>query len=131
MCIRDRFINNMIAQTSYRACLMALQKFWLDHQEYDYVYNWEMDVRYIGNYLDFFEGIEAYARREPLAPGMLKYDTWYMPGVPASEQIWMSDDARDTTKVGEEADLITLGRNHALDERCAKMRRLKVKKTEG
>lgn len=104
-----KFINNMIAQTSYRACLMALQKFWLDHQEYDYVYNWEMDVRYIGNYLDFFEGIEAYARREPLAPGMLKYDTWYMPGVPASEQIWMSDDARDTTKVGEEADLITLG----------------------
>ena len=87
-----KFINNMIAQTSYRACLMALQKFWLDHQEYDYVYNWEMDVRYIGNYLDFFEGIEEYARREPLAPGMLKYDTWYMPGVPASEKIWMTDD---------------------------------------
>ena len=29
------------------------------------------------------------------------------------------------------ADLITLGRNHALDERCAKMWRLKVKKQKG
>ncbi|WFD23552.1 hypothetical protein MEQU1_002245 [Malassezia equina] len=103
-----RFINNMIAQTSYRACLMALQKFWLDHQEYDYVYNWEMDVRYIGNYLDFFEGIENYARQEPLNPGMHKYETWYMPGVPESERIWRAP-TNSSTKVGEEADMITLG----------------------
>ncbi|WFD27571.1 hypothetical protein MNAN1_002570 [Malassezia nana] len=103
-----RFINNMIAQTSYRACLMALQKFWLDHQEYDFVYNWEMDVRYIGNYLDFFEGIEEYARQEPLNPGMHKYETWYMPGVPESERIWRAP-PNSTTKVGEEADMITLG----------------------
>lgn len=103
-----RFINNMIAQTSYRACLMALQKFWIDHQEYDYVYNWEMDVRYIGNYLDFFEGIEEYARQEPLNPGMHKYETWYMPGVPESERIWRAPSS-SSTKVGEEADMITLG----------------------
>ena len=103
-----KFINNMIAQTSYRACLMAVQKFWLDHQEYDYVYNWEMDVRYIGNYLDFFEGVEEYARREPLLAGMDKYETWFMPGVKSSEEIWLSE-TRETSKIGEEADLITLG----------------------
>ena len=49
----------MPARSSYRSCLMALQKFYLDHQEYDFVYNWEMDVRYIGNYLDYFEGVEG------------------------------------------------------------------------
>lgn len=54
-----KFLNHMFAQSSYRSCLMALQKFYLDHQEYDFIYNWEMDVRYIGNYLDFFEGIEG------------------------------------------------------------------------
>ena len=74
-----KFLNDMIAQTwvqlmsarvcarltsifpcsSYRSCLMALQKFWIDHQEYDFVWNWELDVRYIGNYLDFFEGVEG------------------------------------------------------------------------
>ncbi|MFV2874989.1 hypothetical protein ACNI0F_27455, partial [Escherichia coli] len=35
------------------------------------------------------------------------------------------------TKDERNADLITLGRNHSLDEQCAKMRRLKVQKTEG
>ena len=103
-----RFINNMIAQTSYRSCLMALQKFWLDHQEYDYVYNWEMDVRYIGNYLDFFEGIEEYSRREPLVPGMNKYDTWYVRNVSKSESNWLSPPL-ETSGMGEEADMITLG----------------------
>ena len=103
-----KFINNMIAQTSYRACLMSLQKFWLDHQEYDYVYNWEMDVRYIGNYLDFFEGVEEYARKEPLHPGMFKYETWHLPGLPESDRIWRAP-PNTTVKVGEEADLITLG----------------------
>lgn len=43
---------------------MPLQKFYLDHQEYDFIYNWEMDVRYIGNYLDFFEGIEGALKGE-------------------------------------------------------------------
>ncbi|WFC98306.1 hypothetical protein MYAM1_001032 [Malassezia yamatoensis] len=103
-----RFINNMIAQTSYRSCLMALQKFWLDHQEYDYIYNWEMDVRYIGNYLDFFEGIEEYSRREPLVPGMNKYDTWYVRNVSRSEDNWRSS-TTETSGMGEEADMITLG----------------------
>lgn len=103
-----RFINNMIAQTSYRACLMAMQKFYLDHQEYDYVWNWELDVRYIGNYLDYFEGIEQYARDEPLQPGMHKYEQWYIPNVTASERRWTSE-MKETSHVGVEADLITLG----------------------
>ncbi|WFD36176.1 hypothetical protein MCUN1_003053 [Malassezia cuniculi] len=103
-----KFINNMIAQTSYRACLMALQKFYLDHQEYDYVWNWELDVRYIGNFLDYFEGVEKYARDEPLQPGMTKYEQWYIPNVTVSEQRWTSP-MKETSHIGLEADLITLG----------------------
>ena len=103
-----KFINNMIAQTSYRACLMAVQKFYLDHLEYDYVWNWEMDVRYIGNYLDYFEGVEEYSRQEPLQPNMDKYDQWYLPNVTASERNWRGPMA-ETSGRGEEADLITLG----------------------
>ena len=102
-----RFINNMIAQTSYRACLMPLQKFYLDHQQYDYVWNWELDVRYIGNMLTFFEGVEKYARDEPLQPGMAKYEQWYIPHVHASERRWAP--LNETSHVGVEADLITLG----------------------
>ncbi|KAN0063781.1 hypothetical protein ACQY0O_003831 [Thecaphora frezii] len=103
-----KFLNRMFAQASYRSCLMALQKFYLDHKEYDFIYNWEMDVRYIGNYLDFFEGIEEYARNEPLHVGMDKYDTWYIPNVTVSEENW-SDNKTLTRGRGQEADLITLG----------------------
>lgn len=103
-----KFLNHMIAQSSYRSCLMALQKFYLDHQEYDFIYNWEMDVRYIGNYLDFFEGIEEYSRNEPLHVGMDKYDTWMVRNVTVSEQNW-SDNKTLTRGRGQEADLITLG----------------------
>lgn len=97
-----------VSRSSYRSCLMALQKFYLDHTEYDFVWNWEMDVRYIGNYLDFFEGIEEWSRKEPLNVGMDKYDTWYVRNVTASEENW-ADDAKLTKGRGEEADLITLG----------------------
>ncbi|EPQ27122.1 uncharacterized protein PFL1_05403 [Pseudozyma flocculosa PF-1] len=103
-----KFLNHMIAQSSYRSCLMALQKFYLDHQEYDFIYNWEMDVRYVGNYLDFFEGIEEYSRNEPLHVGMDKYDTWLVPNVTVSEDNW-ADNKTLTRGRGQEADLITLG----------------------
>lgn len=104
-----KFLNHMIAQSSYRSCLMPLQKFYLDHQEYDFVYNWEMDVRYIGNYLDFFEGIEEFARKEPLVTGMDKYDTWLVPNVTVSEQNWSDNSSAVGGGRGHEADLITLG----------------------
>ncbi|PWN94808.1 hypothetical protein FA09DRAFT_332710 [Tilletiopsis washingtonensis] len=103
-----KFLNHMIAQSSYRSCLMALQKFYLDHQEYDFVYNWEMDVRYIGNYLDYFEGVEEYARNEPLNVGMDKYDSWFVRNVTVSEENWGNNETLQVGR-GEEADLITLG----------------------
>jgi len=106
--LAGKFLNEMFPQSSYRACLMALQKFYLDHPEYDYVYNWEMDVRYIGNYLEFMEGIEDYARKEALHVGMDKYDTWFVRNVTASESNW-ADNTSIHTGRGEEADLITLG----------------------
>ncbi|KAE8219093.1 hypothetical protein CF319_g7146 [Tilletia indica] len=103
-----KFLNHMFPQSTYRACLMALQKFYLDHPEYDYVYNWEMDVRYIGNYRDYLEGIEGYSRKEPLHVGMDKYDTWFVRNVTVSENNWADNTTMHTGR-GEEADLITLG----------------------
>lgn len=103
-----KFLNRMIAQSSYRSCLMPLQKFYLDHQEYDFIYNWEMDVRFIGNYRDFFEGIEDYARKEPLVVGLDKYDTWYVKNVSVSENNWANNVSMVDGR-GLEADLITLG----------------------
>jgi hypothetical protein len=34
---------------------MPVQRFALHHPEYTYVWNWEMDTRFTGNYLELFE----------------------------------------------------------------------------
>lgn len=64
----------------YRGCQMPLVKFALDHPEYDYIWNWEMDVRYTGDYLDLFTAAETFARGEEKQAGMEAYKEWYVPG---------------------------------------------------
>lgn len=103
-----KLLNHQTAQAAYRSTFMPLQKFSLGHQEYDFIYNWEESVRYIGNYLDFFEGIEKYSRNEPLDVGMQKYRSWLVRDVEASQKRW-ADNSTLRTGRNEEADLITLG----------------------
>ena len=50
----------------YRSAHFALQWFANDkHPEYDYYWNWEMDVRLTGHYYEFFEGLRNWAKIQP------------------------------------------------------------------
>ncbi|KAI1419036.1 hypothetical protein F5Y12DRAFT_319291 [Xylaria sp. FL1777] len=49
----------------YRAAHFALQWFSQQHQEYDFVWNWEMDVRYVGHYYEFLNGASNWAAKQP------------------------------------------------------------------
>ena len=50
----------------YRSAHFALQWFANDkHPEYDYYWNWEMDVRLTGHYYEFFEGLRNWAKAQP------------------------------------------------------------------
>ncbi|KAI1502400.1 hypothetical protein F5X99DRAFT_160869 [Biscogniauxia marginata] len=51
--------------TVYRSAHFALQWFAQQHQEYDFFYNWEMDLRYSGHYYEFHEGISKWAKEQP------------------------------------------------------------------
>ena len=44
---------------------MPVQWFSRTHPEYDYVWNWEMDARYIGQQYQFMEQIAAFATKQP------------------------------------------------------------------
>lgn len=44
---------------------MSLQWFSKQHPEFDYIWNWETDARYIGNHYHFFEKIAEFARTRP------------------------------------------------------------------
>ncbi|KAK6063898.1 hypothetical protein SCUP234_13220 [Seiridium cupressi] len=49
----------------YRSAHFALQWFSQNHQEYDFVWNWEMDVRYTGHYYEFHNGAGQWADAQP------------------------------------------------------------------
>jgi len=48
-----------------RSPWMIVQWFARNHPEFDFFYQWEFDVRYTGHYLDFFESISSFARKQP------------------------------------------------------------------
>jgi hypothetical protein len=50
---------------SYRGLAMAVQHFAYMHPEYDYFWQWEMDVRYTGHYYDLITKIEEWAKKQP------------------------------------------------------------------
>ena len=80
---------------------MALQKFAVQHPEYDFFYNWEMDIRYTGNYYEFFDKTSRWARHEPFDPTMRRSQKYYIPSI----HNWTSSDEPED----EEADLIQFG----------------------
>ncbi|KAK6843148.1 hypothetical protein PG987_004008 [Apiospora arundinis] len=49
----------------YRGLSMALQYFADQHPEYDYYWQWEMDIRYTGHYYDFFTKVENWSKEQP------------------------------------------------------------------
>lgn len=49
----------------YRSGHMALQYFASQHPEYDFFWNWEMDIRYTGHYYELFERLKEWAKRQP------------------------------------------------------------------
>ncbi|KAG9790945.1 hypothetical protein ABEF93_006908 [Exophiala dermatitidis] len=48
-----------------RSPWMIIQWFARNHPEFDFFYQWEFDVRYTGHYLDFFEAVSEFGRRQP------------------------------------------------------------------
>ncbi|KAK5188913.1 hypothetical protein LTR92_011088 [Exophiala xenobiotica] len=48
-----------------RSMHMALQWFAMQHLEYEYLWNWDMDLRYVGHYYELFNGVEQWAKQQP------------------------------------------------------------------
>lgn len=49
----------------YRSAHFALQWFSQQHQEYDFFWNWEMDIRYTGHYWEFNDRIGEWGKSQP------------------------------------------------------------------
>lgn len=69
---------------SYRGLSMAMQYFGYNHPEYDFFWQWEMDARYIGHYLDFFSKLEAWGRQQPRKALWERNERFYVPAAHGS-----------------------------------------------
>ncbi|KAI5466384.1 hypothetical protein BGZ63DRAFT_130389 [Mariannaea sp. PMI_226] len=68
----------------YRGLSMAMQYFAYMHPEYDYFWQWEMDVRYTGHYYDLFTKIENWAAAQPRKGLWDRNARFYFPSIHGS-----------------------------------------------
>ncbi|KAK7737478.1 hypothetical protein SLS53_006551 [Cytospora paraplurivora] len=81
----------------YRGLQMAMQYFAYNHPEYDYFWQWEMDIRYTGHYLDLFTKIEHWAQEQPRKGLWERNSRFYLP---AEHGTW--EDFKQMTRVQSE-----------------------------
>ncbi|CAJ2501758.1 Uu.00g046110.m01.CDS01 [Anthostomella pinea] len=65
----------------YRGLQMAMQYFAYQHPEYDYYWQWEMDIRYTSHYYDFFSKIENWTKEQPRKGLWERNARFYLPSV--------------------------------------------------
>lgn len=70
---------------SYRGLSMAMQHFAYMHPEYDYYWQWEMDIRYTGHYFDLVNKVENWAKAQPRKGLWERNSRFY---IPASHGSW-------------------------------------------
>ncbi|KAF2483548.1 hypothetical protein BDY17DRAFT_149912 [Neohortaea acidophila] len=70
---------------------MVLQWFSKTHPEFDYIWNWEMDARFIGNPYHLFEQAARYAKAAPRKYLWERNARFYVPGAHGNFQEWLND----------------------------------------
>ncbi|KAI0540702.1 hypothetical protein GGR58DRAFT_104013 [Xylaria digitata] len=68
----------------YRGLQMAMQYFAYQHPEYDFYWQWEMDIRYTGHYYDLFSKIERWTKEQPRKGLWERNARFYLPSVHGS-----------------------------------------------
>ena len=63
----------------YRGLSMAMQHFAYLHPEYDYFWQWEMDIRYTGHHYDLLSKIEDWAKEQPRKGLWERNSRFYLP----------------------------------------------------
>ncbi|KAL1297553.1 hypothetical protein AAFC00_006121 [Neodothiora populina] len=86
----------------YRAAHFALQWFSQKRPEYDFYWNWEMDLRYIGHYYEFNTGIGDWARRQPRKGMWERNERFWIPALHGTWDNFTEIVERETREAGRE-----------------------------
>ncbi|KAK0635784.1 hypothetical protein B0T17DRAFT_624651 [Bombardia bombarda] len=63
----------------YRSAHMPLQHFAITHPQYAYYWNWEMDMRWLGNYYELFDRLGIWARDQSRVEMWERASKYYIP----------------------------------------------------
>lgn len=77
----DTFIRGLPVHGSYRGLQMAMQWFAHNHQEYDFFWEWEVDIRYTGHWYHFLSKINSWTKEQPRKGLWERNSRFYVPEV--------------------------------------------------
>jgi hypothetical protein len=63
--LEETFHSNLPVHGVYRSAYMPMQYFAHMHPEYDFFWQWEMDLRYTGHFYHLFQRLGEWARKQP------------------------------------------------------------------
>lgn len=63
----------------YRSAHFPLQHFAMMHPEYEHFWNWEMDMRYVGNYYELFDRLGSWAKNQSRNEMWERSQKYYIP----------------------------------------------------
>ena len=95
--LRESFFRDLPVHGVYRGAYMALQYFSHQNPEYKYLWNWEMDVRYTGQWYHLFDRVSQWSKDQPRKGLWERNGRFYIPSVHGN---W--DDFRQMIRVQSE-----------------------------
>jgi len=82
--LEESYFRELPVHGVYRGLYMALQYFSNQHPQYEYLWNWEMDVRYTGQWYHLFDRVQSWTRDQPRKGLWERNGRFYVPSVHGS-----------------------------------------------
>ena len=79
--LQESFFRDLPVHGVYRGAYMALQYFSHQNPEYEYLWNWEMDVRYTGQWYHLFDRVTRWSKQQPRKGLWERNGRFYVPSV--------------------------------------------------
>lgn len=95
--VHESFYRDLPVHGAYRSTYMPVQYFAHMHPEYDFLWHWEMDIRYTGNFYHLFNQISQWAKKQP------RKELWERNGrfyIPSEHKAW--EDFRQQVRIQTE-----------------------------
>ena len=79
--LEESFFRDLPVHGVYRGLYMALQYFSYQHPDYEYLWNWELDVRYTGHWYHLFSRVRQWSKAQPRKGLWERNGRFYIPSV--------------------------------------------------